>query len=283
MDFRVDFTSENILPDGSNFGKVGEHNAATLVITPPAEMTDNPEILYICLACEVGREFIKTVVRSEMYEKAAEIRVPLWGQATIGESAKLQLEGYDGNDNLLVKSELIDYVLSPSANGVQTATDMSGGSLAGTVAQNKKRIEELTQNGGSKVKKIFIPYDADLEYGCYSYGNGDQMQLFMSTTFIEEKNLNDILPVDLTVKWKGVEMSIAEMEYKGIVGDSGYAFISLSNPTDTEGFGIDKFFALISFAGSSENTLGAEALSDNGKGYIDGVYLYYFDNIEEVE
>ena len=145
MEFRVDFTSENILPDGSNFGHVGEHNRATLVITPPNEMTDNAEIRYICLACEVGREFIKTVVRSEMYEKAETIRIPLWAQATGGEEAKLQLEGYDGGENLLVKSELINYVLSPSANGVQAATDMSGGSLAASVAANQKAIKDLSE------------------------------------------------------------------------------------------------------------------------------------------
>lgn len=145
MDFRVDFTSENILPDGSNFGYVGEHNAATLVITPPKEMTDNTEILYVCLACEVGREFIKTVVHSEMYEKAAEIRVPLWAQATIGEEGKLQLEGYDGNEKLLIKSELVDYVLSPSAAGVSSNADMNGGSLIGQVASITAEIKELKE------------------------------------------------------------------------------------------------------------------------------------------
>lgn len=145
MEFRVDFTSENILPDGSNFGYVGEHNAATLVITPPASMTDNAEIKYICLACEVGKEFIKSVVRSELYEKAAEIRIPLWSQATISESAKLQLEGYDGNEKLLIKSELVDYVLSPSADGVSSNADMNGGSLIGQVASITAEIKELKE------------------------------------------------------------------------------------------------------------------------------------------
>ncbi len=283
MEFRVDFTSENILPDGSNFGKVGEHNAATLVITPPAEMTDNPEIFYICLACEVGSEFIKTVVRSEMYEKAAEIRVPLWGQATVGESAKLQLEGYDGNDNILIKSELIDYVLSPSANGVQAATDMSGGSLAATVAANKKGIEELAQNGGGKVKKIFIPYDADLEYGCYAFTNTEQLQFFVSNTFTEEKKLSDIIPVELTIKWKGVEMSLAELEHRGVVGYNLPAFTNLLNPVDVDETETDKLFALINNTAGSADSLYTEVGNSNNNGYIGGVYLYYFDTIEEVK
>lgn len=147
MEFRVDFTSENILPDGSNFGYVGEHNAATLVITPPASMTDNAEIKYICLACEVGKEFIKSVVRSELYEKAAEIRIPLWSKATISESAKLQLEAYDGNEELLIKSELVDYALRPSANGMQVSTDLKGNNLAATVASNTKRIQQIEDSG----------------------------------------------------------------------------------------------------------------------------------------
>ena len=283
MDFRVDFTSENILPDGSNFGYVGEHNAATLVITPPAEMTENAEILYYCLACEVGREYIKTVVRSEMYEKAAEIRIPLWGQATIGESAKLQLEAYDGNDNLLVKSELIDYVLSPSANGVQAATDMNGGSLAASVAENKKRIEELAKNGGSKVKKIFIPYDTNLEYGCYAFTNGEQLQFFISNTFTEEKNLSNILPVELTIKWKGVEVSLAEMEYRRDIGANLPVYTTLLSPVDVDGLGQDKLLALINNTIGGDVSLYTEVENGNTSDYIGGVYLYYFDTIEEVE
>ena len=98
-----------------------------------------------CLACEVGKEFIKSVVRSELYEKAAEIRIPLWSQATISESAKLQLEAYDGNEKLLIKSELVDYVLSPSADGMQVSTDLKGNSLAATVASNTAEIKELKE------------------------------------------------------------------------------------------------------------------------------------------
>ncbi|MBR2867868.1 MAG: hypothetical protein IKB88_02220 [Clostridia bacterium] len=145
MDFRVDFTSDNILPDGNNFGQVGEHNAAILVITPPKEMTDNAEILYFCLACEVGREYIKSVVRSELYEKAETIRVPLWQQATISETAKLQLEGYDGNNNVIIKSKLVAYNLNPSANGLQVERDINGGSLAGSVAKLSKEIAEMNE------------------------------------------------------------------------------------------------------------------------------------------
>lgn len=52
MEFRVDFTSENILPDGSNFGCAGKHNAATRVITPPTLKADNDKIQYTCLVPE---------------------------------------------------------------------------------------------------------------------------------------------------------------------------------------------------------------------------------------
>lgn len=147
MEFRVDFTSDNTFPDGNNFGYVGEHNAATLVITPPASMTDNAEIKYICLACEVGKDFIKAVVRSELYEKTAEIKIPLWAQATVGESAKLQLEGYDGNEKLLIKSKLVDYSLDPSTNGSQATKDFNGNSLAATVAKNTESIKNLAKEG----------------------------------------------------------------------------------------------------------------------------------------
>lgn len=145
MEFRVDFSSENILPDGNNFGYVGEHNAATLVITPPASMTDNAEIKYICLACEVGNDYIKSVVHSQLYEKAAEIRIPLWSQATISESAKLQLEAYDGNEKLLIKSELVDYVLSPSAKGTRVVIDAKNNFVAILAANTAARHTHTNQ------------------------------------------------------------------------------------------------------------------------------------------
>ncbi len=282
MDFRVDFTSENVLPDGSNFGYVGEHNAATLVITPPKKMTDNAEILYVCLACEVGREYTKIVVRSEMYEKAAEIRVPLWAQATIGEEGKLQLEGYDGNNNILIKSELISYVLSPSANGVQSATDMNGGSLAETVAKNSKRIEELALNGGGKVKKVFIPYDESYAYGCYTFTESNNTPIYVSNNFLDEHGINEICPVDLTVLWEGQETSVAELNKKAITGEERPAFINLMNPRDIDNVGTDKIIGTIYNAiGGGSKSLADFAGFDGT--YFGGVYLYYFDKIEVVE
>lgn len=230
MDFRVDFTSENILPDGSNFGYVGEHNAATLVITPPAEMTDNAEILYICLACEVGKEFIKTVVRSELYEKAAEIRIPLWAQATISESGKLQLEGYDGGENLLVKSELIDFVLSPSANGIQAATDMNGGSLAGTVAKNTAQIEELTRNGVKVKSKTFTNWE-DCDITANLVNSSDVWLNIWDMTGLENAHIIDvgiILKLDGSEEFK--EYNVSELIVNNLLNSSSSVHI-IGKPT----------------------------------------------------
>ncbi len=155
---RVNFTSENILPDGNIFGKMGEHNANVLEITPPAEMSANESIALYCVAFEVGRDFIKNVVRSEMIAKAATISVPLWHQTTVGESVKFQLEAYDGENNLLVKSQLVEGVFLPSVSGVQSAGEYGCNGMAASVAantlsrhthENKDIIDKLSEDNGT--------------------------------------------------------------------------------------------------------------------------------------
>lgn len=155
---RVDFTSENILPDGNVFGKIGEHNASVLEITPPAEMSANENIALYCVAFEVGRTFVKTVVRSKMIAKADTINVSLWQQTTVGEHVKFQLEAYDGENNLLVKSQLVEGVFLLSVSGVQSAGDYGCNGMAASVAANSKArhthenadvLEKLADDNGT--------------------------------------------------------------------------------------------------------------------------------------
>lgn len=139
------------MPDGNIFGKMGEHNANVLEITPPAEMSENKNIELYCVAFEVGRDFVKTVVRSEMIAKSNTVSVPLWHQTTVGENIKFQLEAYDGENNLLVKSQLVEGVFLPSVSGVRSAGDyeyngMSASVAANTIARHTHENADVLEN-----------------------------------------------------------------------------------------------------------------------------------------
>lgn len=113
-EIRIDFTAENMLPDGCDIGLIGEHNATDLIITPPSEMAECEEITsYTAAFATEGR-----IIRSDIYEKAETITVPLCSQLTQDHTLGIQLEGYDGKGELVVKSKLITGLrLLPSAGG----------------------------------------------------------------------------------------------------------------------------------------------------------------------
>lgn len=130
---RIDFTSENILPDGGAIGRMGEHNATDLVITPPAEMTKCEEIVnYVAAFVTEGK-----IIRSDFYPKAEQITVSLCSQLTQDHSLSLQLEGYDGTGGLVVKSAIVsELTLLPSAGGDETDFDSEDGGIVSQINLN---------------------------------------------------------------------------------------------------------------------------------------------------
>lgn len=113
-EIRIDFTNENMLPDGCDVGLIGEHNATDIVITPPAEMAECEEITSYTAAFVTDGK----IIRSDSYEKAETITVSLCSQLTQDHTLGVQLEGYDGTGGLVVKSKLITGLrLLPSAGG----------------------------------------------------------------------------------------------------------------------------------------------------------------------
>lgn len=118
---RIDFTSENILPDGCITGRIGEHNATTLVITPPAEMTACENVTNLCTAFMTGAG----VIHSEVMPKAENLQISLWRQLTQYSGLAVQLEAYDDNGDLVVKSPVVSLRLLPSlgGKGIEVDTD----------------------------------------------------------------------------------------------------------------------------------------------------------------
>ncbi len=130
---RIDFTKNEYLPDGRDIGRIGEHNATNLVITPPTEMTDCAEILsLIAVFAGDGKLF-----RTEQYPKEAQITVPLCSPLTQSHSLSFQLEGYGSDGNLIVKSPLITGLrLLPSADGDEADYESSDSGLVAEISAN---------------------------------------------------------------------------------------------------------------------------------------------------
>lgn len=130
---RIDFTKNEYLPDGRDIGRIGEHNATNLVITPPQEMTDCAGIQsLIAVFAGDGKLF-----RTEQYPKEAQITVPLCSPLTQSHSLSFQLEGYGSDGNLIVKSPLITGLrLLPSADGDEADFESSDSGLIAEISAN---------------------------------------------------------------------------------------------------------------------------------------------------
>ncbi len=123
---RIDFTSAKVLPEGSDAGYIGEHNATQLIITPPREMSECGEIATYVVAFTTGGG----VLHSDSILKTDEITVSLTSKLTTDYYLGVQLEGYDSEGELVVKSPLVTQLqLSPSARG--TGCESDGGSISG--------------------------------------------------------------------------------------------------------------------------------------------------------
>lgn len=130
---RIDFSAENMLPDGEFIGRMGEHNATDLVITPPAEMSECGDIVnYVAAFVTEGK-----IIRSAFYGVADTVTVPLCSQLTQDHTLSVQLEGYDGEGGLLVKSAVLTGLkLLPSAGGDEADYDSENGGMVSQINLN---------------------------------------------------------------------------------------------------------------------------------------------------
>lgn len=152
--FTIDFTAENTLPDGSILGKQGEHNATELIIKPPAEMLNYPDLSYISIVFSRGTQRVS----SDAISAKQEISFILSGAFTTVSVVSVQLEGFDGNNNLLVKSDRIeDLVFEGGISGEEyTGSDeipMQNAVRQNTLArhnhENKSVLDGLSADGES--------------------------------------------------------------------------------------------------------------------------------------
>lgn len=166
----IDFENpENMLPDGYILGNQGEHNATVLVIIPPEDMRTDRDITSFRVAFELTN---CRTVRSKSYDKTIEFSVPLFSQITSSETISVQLEGYDDNGELVVKSDKVTKLkFNPSVCGVEIPPSDSPDSMAAEVNLNTK----FRENFGEDEKGI-------LTYKGNPVGSGDIIKMHELTS-----------------------------------------------------------------------------------------------------
>lgn len=158
---RIDFRSENILPDGCIAGRTGEHNATTLIITPPDEMLNSEEAKNFCIVFETGSE----IIHSEVMVKAETLKISLWKQLTKNKCLAVQVEAYDSNGEFIAKSPTVSLILRPSLEGNKAQTD----------TENPDFISEFLKTKHSHENKDVLDKFGEAEDGSPIY-NGKKIE-----------------------------------------------------------------------------------------------------------
>lgn len=191
--YRIDFNLTDPFPDGRVIGRIGEKNAASLVITPPAEMAENENITNYVAVFATARGTVET----DPYPKSEQFTVAVDERLSVGYSMAVQLEGRDDGDNLIVKTPLI-HGLTFEASAVRCSCSIAGGYPQNTALPshyhrnlavlNKLGEAEnsLTYNGkpigAQSIKTVVLNYDnADFDamidscdtnsFSIFVYGN----------------------------------------------------------------------------------------------------------------
>lgn len=147
--YRIDFNLTDPFPDGRLIGRIGEKNAAQLIITPPAEMDDNENITNYVAVFSTARGTVET----DPYIKGEEIAVAVTERLSVGHVMAVQLEGHDDGGNIIVKTPLI-YGLTFEASAMRCGCNIAGGYQQNTALpshyhKNKALLDKLGESDGS--------------------------------------------------------------------------------------------------------------------------------------
>lgn len=140
----IDFTKTPVEISDNVLGNQGEHNATELLITPPSEMSNNAKVTRYSVAFQIGAY---QVYHSKEYEKAATITVPIEKEVSRTNVIYLQLEGYDDNDELVIKSDRVgNFIFKPSVCGEEMSYSDEPNSIGAAVQANTNFRKKLEDN-----------------------------------------------------------------------------------------------------------------------------------------
>lgn len=170
----INLIGGNIVVENNVLGFQGEHNATTLSIVPPDEMTNCEDIVAYKVAFELNN---CRHTRSELLEKTSPITIRLSSQITSSKEISVQVEGYSADGNLLVKSpKITKLTFADSVGGVSadyeneggTASDIAANTLARHTHKNAEVLASLSEN-----KSGNLTYNGK-EIGNSSGGNSER-------------------------------------------------------------------------------------------------------------
>lgn len=243
----IDFTSARLLPEGNDAGYVGEHNATQLKIIPPIEMADCESIATYVVAFATG----KGVLYSDSFLKSEEITVSLTAKLTTDYYLGVQLEGYDSEGELVVKSPLVTQLqLSPSARG--TGCENDGGTIdggfvtAGHIHDNKDVLDGLSADGDKLLfKGQGISGTGSAVFGSKYYANdwsdgliladghsSGTIDFLINEDYPENRIITDVL---VHIEKDGVihQYSLARLYSEGELGGTSAPFICPTTELNT--------------------------------------------------
>lgn len=149
MLYRIDLTGDCVAyPDGCIVGKIGEHNASTLVFELSEVLLDAAYhvIAFDTVRGSVVSDRITTDNTNMAYIADGKIYCPLWQELTAGPELALTVEAYkvvDGVLQMIAKSDYVDKLrFERSADNTGDAADTSGYSLASHVIALDERTED---------------------------------------------------------------------------------------------------------------------------------------------
>lgn len=118
-------------------GRIGEHNATTLVITPPTELSEDSRTTHYRIAFGVRDE----AVLSEAFTETP-ITVSLSKQITRASRLSLQVIAYDSEGNYVGKSDkLSGFCLAPSVEGTEISADGTNSDIAWEIVALEERVD----------------------------------------------------------------------------------------------------------------------------------------------
>lgn len=235
---KIDFTSAKVLPEGNDAGYIGEHNATQLIITPPIEMSECESIATYVVAFTTGGG----VLYSDNILKTEEITVSLTSKLTTDYYLGVQLEGYDSEGELVVKSPLVTQLqLSPSARGTGAESDsgsINGNSpvIFGHSHENKDALDLIGMNkngltfNGQKVGGAVVGSKYYMNNWKDGSVSADMIASSSVMFFINEQYPENRIITDISVRFEKDgevrDYSFFEMMYNNLI--SGFSYITFA-------------------------------------------------------
>lgn len=199
----IDFNLENPLSGGCEAGYIGENNATKLIIKPSAELLSGGCSFLVAVFLSKGEIF-----RSENFEPAETIEIPLGSHLTQEHYLSIQLEGYSEENMLLCKSPIVSKIqFLPSISGDEGEIDADDYLLKMQILLNRENR--------------------------HCHGNSDVLSLLGQNRNMLTYNGK---PVYENSEEKSVVLSVSDGEIDAMVTANRYNILSVFSYSDIENF-----------------------------------------------